>query len=83
MSSQYVDHAGPKGANLAEGGFESNDRNNASFNSDIGTKNDPGRAAELKFQRANADAAGDAAQPREKGITGDTPYDALDRDESA
>ena len=83
VSSQYVDPAGPKGANLTEGGFESNDRNNASFNSDIGTKNDPGRAAELKFQRANADAAGDAARPRQKGTTADTHYDALDRDESA
>lgn len=81
VDSQFIDAGGrPKGKNLTEGGFESNDRNNASFNSEIGTKNDPGRAAELNFQRANADAAGDAGFPRQKGVSGDTPYDSLDND---
>jgi hypothetical protein len=34
VNSQFVDVGGPKGINLTEGGFESNDRNNASFNSE-------------------------------------------------
>lgn len=38
----------PKGENLTEGGFDS-DAPNASFNNDIGGKNDPGRVAESKF----------------------------------
>jgi len=83
VDSQYVDAGGPKGRDLTEGGFESNDRNNASFNSDIGSKSDPGRAAEANFQRANAGSGGDAGLPKQKGITGDSPYDALDRDTEA
>jgi hypothetical protein len=71
---------GPKGKNLTEGGFESDDRKNASFNSEIGTKNDPGRLAEHKMQGENADAAGDAAMPRQKGMTGDNEYAILGGD---
>lgn len=80
VNSQFQDQAGPKGKNLTEGGFESNDSKNASFNNEIGTKNDPGRLAEEKMQRANADAAGDAAMPRQKGMSGDNEYDALGGD---
>jgi len=83
VDSQGVDVGGPKGKNLTEGGFESNDKNNASFNSEIGSKNDPGRAAEAKFQRANADAAGDAGFPRQKGTTGNSAYDTLDPETQA
>jgi hypothetical protein len=68
---------------LTEGGFESDDSKNASFNQEIGTKNDPGRLAELKMQRANAGGAGDAAIPRQKGVTGDNEYDALSGDAPA
>jgi len=78
INSQYADTAGPKGQNLTEGGFEGNDKNNASFNSDIGSKNDPGRAAEQKFQRANADAGGDGGVSRQKGLSDDTTYGSLD-----
>jgi hypothetical protein len=83
VDSQYVDVGGPKGRDLTEGGFESNDGNNASFNSDIGTKNDPGRAAEANFQRANAGSGGGSSMPKQKVLTGDTPYDALDHDTEA
>jgi len=83
VGSQFVDAAGPKGKNLTEGGFESNNRNNASFNSEIGSKNDPGRLAEASFQRANADAAGDAGMPRQKGTSGDSSFDGLDRETEA
>jgi len=75
-----ISPGGPKGKNLTEGGFESDDSKNASFNSDIGSKNDPGRLAEEKIQRENADAAGDAAMPRQKGMSGDNEYDALGGD---
>jgi hypothetical protein len=75
--------SGPKGKNLTEGGFESDDSKNASFNSDIGSKNDPGRLAELKMQKQNADAAGDSAMPRQKDIKGDNAFDALSGDTNA
>jgi len=83
VDSQFVDVSGPKGRNLTEGGFESNDRNNASFNSEIGSRKDPGRLAEAKFEKSNADGAFDAGTMRQQGTTGDTPYDALDRNTEA
>ncbi|KAN0112742.1 hypothetical protein V8E51_005693 [Hyaloscypha variabilis] len=83
VNSQFQDQAGPHGKNLTEGGFESNDSKNASFNQEIGTKNDPGRLAEEKIFRANADTAGDASMPRQKGVTGDNEYDALGGDTPA
>jgi hypothetical protein len=83
VNSQYVDGGGPKGSNLTEGGFDSDDAKNASFNDEIGTKMDPGRLAEQKMMRENADAAGDAAIPRQKGVSGDNTFDALEGDTSA
>lgn len=77
VNSQYVDAAGPKGKDLKEGGFTSNDAKNASFTSEIGGKNDPGRLAEAKFARANA---GDAGVPTQKGGLGDNLYENLERD---
>lgn len=74
MNSQYVDVGGPKGSNLTEG-IEGNPKN-ASFNQDIGGKNDPGRLAEEKFARDNAEG-GDAGMPTQKGGLGDNPYDTL------
>jgi len=43
----------PHGRDITEGGFD-DDAPNASFNQDIGGKNDPGRLAEQKFQKDNA-----------------------------
>jgi hypothetical protein len=68
---------------LTEGGFESDDSKNASFNQEIGTENDPGRLAEEKMQRANADAGGDGVMPRQQGETGDNEYAALGGDTPA
>ncbi|KZF23657.1 hypothetical protein L228DRAFT_246490 [Xylona heveae TC161] len=74
----------PKGVNLREGGFDSDSKYNASFTSDIGGKNDPGRLAEAKFQRAAAESGPDAAGgPRQKGVSGDGQYDALNSDQAA
>lgn len=81
VNSQFADQGGPKGKNLKEGGFESNDRNNASFTSEIGSKNDPGRAAEASFQRVNAASGG--MPPKQSGGMGDSAYEALDRDTEA
>jgi len=84
VNSQFIkDQAGPHGKNLTEGGFESDDSKNASFNQEIGTENDPGRLAEEKMQRTNADAGGDAAMPRQRGVTGDNEYSALGGDTPA
>jgi len=83
VNSQFVDRSGPKGDNLTEGGFESDDKNNASFHSEIGSKNDPGRLAEEKFQRLNADVGGDAGFPRQKGTTGTSQYESLSSDAPA
>merc|ERR1712230_195291 len=59
------------------------DANNASFNSEIGSKNDPSRLAEQKFQRQNADYDGEAGLPRQDGVLEDNAYETLKRDASA
>jgi len=74
----------PKGKNLTEGGFDDDDDDvskNASFNSDIGDENDPGRGAEDKFARENASGADAGGGPRQKGISGDGQYDLLEDDQ--
>ncbi|KAH7356885.1 hypothetical protein BKA65DRAFT_474678 [Rhexocercosporidium sp. MPI-PUGE-AT-0058] len=81
--SQFLDTGGPKGRNLHEGGFESRDANNASFNSEIGSKNDPGRLAERKFQTQNAVVDLEAGVPTQKGDLEGNTYDTLKRDASA
>ncbi|KAL2073407.1 hypothetical protein VTL71DRAFT_10731 [Oculimacula yallundae] len=83
VNSQFNDTAGPKGKNLHEGGFESRDANNASFNSEIGSKNDPSRLAEREFQRQNADFDGIAGMPKQAGSLEDNTYETLKRDASA
>ncbi|KAI9759509.1 MAG: hypothetical protein M4579_002268 [Chaenotheca gracillima] len=75
--------AKPKGKNLTEGGFSSDDPN-ASFNNEIGTKNDPGRLAEGVFQRSVAESGPDAGGgPRQKGVDGNQPFDVLGSDNQA
>lgn len=71
----------PKGTNIREGGFDSNTSKNASFSSDIGTKNDPGRLAEQQFERGNAKSANAAGFSA--SIDRDQPYQALGRNEQA
>ncbi|KAK4993425.1 hypothetical protein LTR50_000355 [Elasticomyces elasticus] len=67
----------PHGKNITEGGFDS-DGPNASFNQDIGGKNDPGRAALGQFQKQQAESGGGAGGgPRQTEITGDGQFDAL------
>lgn len=72
----------PKGRNIQEGGFDDS-APNASFNAEIGSKDDPSLLAEQKFERENAQTAGDSAGgPRQSELSGDGQYDSL-RDESA
>lgn len=70
-------HQKPKGNNLTEGGFSS-DAPNASFTSEIGSTQDPGRAAENKFQRVTQESGPDAGYTRQKGVNTDHPYSVLD-----
>ncbi|KAG9942996.1 hypothetical protein KCU85_g8957, partial [Aureobasidium melanogenum] len=71
----------PHGKNISEGGFDSN-APNASFNNDIGGKNDPGRSALNDMQRNAQQSAGDAALPKQQGVSNDGQFDVL-KDTSA
>ncbi|ORY14422.1 hypothetical protein BCR34DRAFT_232504 [Clohesyomyces aquaticus] len=71
----------PKGKNITEGGFDDS-APNASFNQAIGTKKDPGLVAEAKFERDNAYSGADGIS-KQAGFTGDSPYDALKREEAS
>ncbi|KAI9040860.1 uncharacterized protein KD926_007668 [Aspergillus affinis] len=88
VTGQYADaaqygKAKPKGVNISEGGFDQN-QPNASFTTDIGSENDPGRAAEHKFQRYAAESGPDAAGgPRQKNVDNQTPWEHLQADQRA
>lgn len=75
----------PKGANLREGGFDSNPNKNASFTSGIGTEQDPGRASEAHFQRKNqgSEAMNTLPADKQKGLDTQTWYQPLERDQRA
>jgi len=77
-----VDPSGPHGQNITEGGFDS-DGPNASFNNDIGGKNDPGRAAIAGFQSSNADPVTDALPGDKNRGTPGNSFDALGGDTSS
>lgn len=83
VSSVYMQGGKPKGNNITEGGFDA-DAPNASFTTDIGSENDPGRAGTAQFQRQSAGDAADSGMPKtQKGLDTDTPYNKLDADQSA
>lgn len=73
----------PKGTNITEGGFDPN-APNASFNSDIGTRNDPGRATENTFQKVTAETGPYGTEARwQKKDDGEHWYSPLQRDQAA
>lgn len=78
-------HPKPKGANLTEGGFDSDNAPNASSNAEIGSEDDPGRVAEAQIQKAMAHTAEGSAGSglKQKKITDDGQYDALPAEEEA
>lgn len=67
--------------NAAAGDFPDDPKHNASFNSEIGSKEDPGRLAELKFQRREAETVAGAAAPAQKGTGDSTWYEPLSSDQ--
>ncbi|KAL8708658.1 MAG: hypothetical protein Q9220_006483 [cf. Caloplaca sp. 1 TL-2023] len=81
VQSEPAQTGKPKGKNIIEGGFESDDANNASFNSEIGSKDDPGRGAEEQFQTTAVGSAGGKG-PRQGEVTKDGQYDVLEGEQS-
>lgn len=65
----------PKGEGLREGGFDS-DAPNASFEAEIGSKDDPGRVAVQRVQEEDAPVAGGGGG-RQTEVTGDGQFDGL------
>ena len=70
----------PKGKNVTEGGFDS-DAPNASFNTDIGGKDDPGRVALGEMQGENTPFAGGAG-PKQGQVSNDGQFDVLKEESS-
>ncbi|KAE8554333.1 hypothetical protein EYB25_002872 [Talaromyces marneffei] len=77
---QNVGNTKPNGVNIKEGGFDSNPKNNASFNSDIGTNMDPGRLAEQKFQKYTAQSGANAGYTNPT-VDANQPYGNLGSDQ--
>ncbi|KAJ5793733.1 hypothetical protein N7457_000332 [Penicillium paradoxum] len=76
-------HSTPGGRGVEEAGFPSDDAKNASFASEIGSDQDPGREALNQFQRSNAHSAYDSSRPQQKGLSTETPYGHLENDQRA
>ncbi|KAL4977336.1 hypothetical protein BDW66DRAFT_132741 [Aspergillus desertorum] len=71
-------------ATAGQGGeFPSDPKYNASFNSELGSEDDPGRMAEQKFQRREAETVAAAAAPAQKGTGHQTWYQPLNNDQRA
>ncbi|KAL8906104.1 MAG: hypothetical protein Q9207_002236 [Kuettlingeria erythrocarpa] len=74
----------PHGKNVkdvTESGFEGEEGKNVSFDAEIGSKDDPGRAATEQLQTKAQTSAGDKG-PRQHKVTGDGQYDVLDTDQT-
>lgn len=68
---------------IQAGGLPSDDVKNVSFNSEIGSNQDPGRDAISQFQHSNAHSANDSARHHQKAIDTHTVYEHLQSDERA
>jgi hypothetical protein len=66
----------PHGKNITEGGFDAN-APNASFNNDIGGKNDPGRKALRDMQKSALQPVGVVGGAQQEGVTDDGQFDVL------
>jgi hypothetical protein len=75
-SSSIAGPTVPRGKNITEGGFDEN-APNASFNSDIGGKNDPGRKALRDMQKSALQPVGVVGGAGQKGVTDDGQFDVL------
>lgn len=80
-STDGIEPPQPGGRGLKEGGFDSG-APNASFETGIGGKRDPGRVALGQMEERNEAAVGGAG-PRQGGITNDGQFEALGGDTDA
>lgn len=53
----------PKGKNISEGGFDFDKAENASWTSEIGSQDDPGRRSEIKFESRSDENPAQAGAP--------------------
>ncbi|MCJ1455441.1 hypothetical protein MMC28_005796 [Mycoblastus sanguinarius] len=71
----------PKGKNITEGGFDDDPSKNASFTSEIGSEQDPGRQAELDVQKKAQSASGGTGPRQGMGESDNSQYDILETDQ--
>ncbi|KAJ0163751.1 hypothetical protein CTA2_2469 [Colletotrichum tanaceti] len=85
VNNQYIrDPNGPHGKNITEGFDTKNTRDGvqAAFDAEIGSENDPSRAAEQGFLQSQTKAGRDAG-PRQTEPSGQTVYENLKSDVQA
>ncbi|CAI7614064.1 unnamed protein product [Penicillium glandicola] len=70
-------------SNIEKGGFPPDDAENASFKSELGSGQDPGRDAIRQFQHSNAHSANESARAHQKDMDTHTPYEHLQSDQRA
>ncbi|PYI06832.1 hypothetical protein BO78DRAFT_386489 [Aspergillus sclerotiicarbonarius CBS 121057] len=81
--TSHLGNTKPKGANLKEGNIP-HDAPNASYTTDIGSENDPGRYAQAGFQRKAAESGPDGTSAgRQKGVDNQHWYQPLQSDQRA
>ena len=71
----------PKGKNITEGGFDDDPSKNASFNSDIGSEDDPGMKAIGDMQRKTQNVSGGTGPRQAPGDSDNSQYDVLETDQ--
>jgi hypothetical protein len=77
-SSQYN-----AGRDIQKGGLPPDDAKNVSFNSELGSSEDPGREAINQAQRSTARTAYSSGHVEQKGVEPQNLYDNLDSDQRA
>ncbi|KAI4842892.1 hypothetical protein E4T44_07054 [Aureobasidium sp. EXF-8845] len=75
-NSSIAGFTAPHGKNITEGGFDGT-APNASFNSDIGGENDPGRKALRDMQKSALQPVGVVGGAQQKGVNDDGQFDVL------
>ncbi|KAK1985676.1 hypothetical protein LZ30DRAFT_707730 [Colletotrichum cereale] len=85
VNNQFIrDPNGPHGKNITEGFDAEGTRDGvqAAFGAEVGSENDPGRAAEQGFLRSQTKAGRDAG-PRQAEVGSQTVYEKLESDVQA
>ncbi|KAJ5158196.1 uncharacterized protein N7500_007847 [Penicillium coprophilum] len=68
---------------VQQGGFPSDDAKNVSFNSKLGSSEDPARDSINQFQRSNARTAYSSGHVEQKGVEDQNQYEQLESDQRA